>query len=315
MSHSWRDDGAAKFAQLREYASERETASGKPCTIWLDKACIDQDKIEQSLAVLPLFLAGCHDLLVLPGASYGTRLWCIIELYVFLHIGGKRERMVVRPLDVSVDHTLGQFDAAQALPPGVTFQPDIGLDHYRPANDDTREDFINRLAYSKSYSEQWLSMRRQQQQEQPLATSRGSGISDECRSQPDFRPRTGRGPMVERNKDGLPIGEFLYESGRERAMQCQALIDEMERAQLSTPRMGDGSRLLFEEAKLRRYRELYEAITRRDPGGELRAGTLSPKRRRLLRAVTLPQRRRRLLHTVTLSPRRQRLMRKKALKR
>ena len=43
--------------------------------IWLDKACIDQQNIDASLAVLPIFLAGCKSLLVLPGSTYATRLW------------------------------------------------------------------------------------------------------------------------------------------------------------------------------------------------------------------------------------------------
>jgi len=165
-----------------------------------------------------------------------------------------------------------QFDAAKTLPPGVTFQPDIGLDHYRPSNDDTKEDFVNRLAYSKSYSERWLSMRKQSQEQQH---QQKSGVSQDSRSQPEFHPQTGRGPIVERNKEHLPIGEFLYESGREKAMQSQAQAEEWERSQLSTPRIGEGSRQLFEETKRRKYRDLYEALVYRDPEQKLRSATLA----------------------------------------
>ena len=40
-----------------------------------DKACIAQDDIQANLACLPVFLAGCKELLVLAGATYSTRLW------------------------------------------------------------------------------------------------------------------------------------------------------------------------------------------------------------------------------------------------
>ena len=48
-----------------------------------DKACIDQNNIEQSLACLPVFLAGCQTLLVVAGPTYCSRLWCVMELFTF----------------------------------------------------------------------------------------------------------------------------------------------------------------------------------------------------------------------------------------
>jgi len=48
-----------------------------------DKACIDQSNIEQSLACLPVFLAGCQTLLVMAGPTYCSRLWCVMELFTF----------------------------------------------------------------------------------------------------------------------------------------------------------------------------------------------------------------------------------------
>jgi len=155
----------------------------------------------------------------------------------------------------------------RSLPPGVTFQPDIG-DNPRPPNDDNREDFVHRLAYSKSYSERWLSMRRQQEGEE--GAQGGS-------SNLEFHPQTGRGPIVERNKNGLPIGEFLYEHGKERSLrsQVEAEVAERERAQSSAPKVGEASRQLFEESKNRMYRELYCQLTSSDPEKRLRYETLS----------------------------------------
>ncbi|CAK9033682.1 Ras-related protein Rab-35 [Durusdinium trenchii] len=58
-----------------------------------------------------------------------------------------------------------QLESTRVLPPGVTFQPDIGLDPNRPSSEN-KEDFINRLAYSKSYSDRWVSLRRQKQEQE-----------------------------------------------------------------------------------------------------------------------------------------------------
>ena len=48
-----------------------------------DKACIDQNSIQQSLACLPVFLAGCQTLLVVAGPTYCSRLWCVMEIFTF----------------------------------------------------------------------------------------------------------------------------------------------------------------------------------------------------------------------------------------
>ena len=48
-----------------------------------DKACIDQNNIQQSLACLPVFLAGCQTLLVVAGPTYCSSLWCVMELFTF----------------------------------------------------------------------------------------------------------------------------------------------------------------------------------------------------------------------------------------
>jgi len=71
VSHSWRDDGRMKLQALHKW---RRTLRGRQqVTVWLDKACIDQGNIDASLACLPIFLASCHELLVLAGISYHTR--------------------------------------------------------------------------------------------------------------------------------------------------------------------------------------------------------------------------------------------------
>lgn len=49
--------------------------ASSPVRTQLDKLCIDQSNIEDTLASLPVFLAGCQTLLVLAGETYLARLW------------------------------------------------------------------------------------------------------------------------------------------------------------------------------------------------------------------------------------------------
>ncbi|CAJ1360632.1 unnamed protein product [Effrenium voratum] len=161
------------------------------------------------------------------------------------------------------------FKSLQALPPGVTFHPDIGTER---CDGETREDFVNRLAYSKSYSDRltcrrqlgrgWVSLQRKKQE-----TERQS---KELGGQPEFHPRTGRGPLVERNKEGLPIGDFLYEHGRRGKAAASSQVPE----QPSMPKVGANSQQLFEETKQRTYRQLFDWLTSIDPQGQLKAETM-----------------------------------------
>ena len=124
VSHSWSDDGAAKYARLLEWAKTdgvRSDGETHPL-IWLDKACIDQSAIELNLMCLPVSLSGCRSLVVLAGPTYTSRLWCVVELFVWLRVGGARERIKVAPLAHQAQlggggeaHTLfASFDAAKA---------------------------------------------------------------------------------------------------------------------------------------------------------------------------------------------------------
>jgi hypothetical protein len=116
ISHSWSDDGDAKFDRLQQWAAGRDSVS-----VWLDKACLDQRDITASLAGLPVFLAGCKKLLVLAGPTYASRLWCVMEIFVFVRMGGKQSDMVVRLLSGTTDlaPALLKFDAGKA----ETFDP------------------------------------------------------------------------------------------------------------------------------------------------------------------------------------------------
>jgi hypothetical protein len=108
ISHSWSDNGVAKFKRLQEWKNEElkkakdKKEDKKDVTIWLDKACLNQRDIQASLAGLPVFISGCKNLLVLAGDTYASRLWCVIELFVFVQLGRNvKENMIVKLLSVS----------------------------------------------------------------------------------------------------------------------------------------------------------------------------------------------------------------------
>ena len=65
----------------------------------MDKACIDQNNIDQALACLPVFLAGCQKLLVAVGPTYLARLWCVLELFTFFTMGGNMSDIELVVLD------------------------------------------------------------------------------------------------------------------------------------------------------------------------------------------------------------------------
>ena len=115
VSHSWNDDGPKKFDKLHEWA--KEFGKGENVLIWLDKSCIDQMRLDDQLACLPVFLAGCEKLVVLAGETYATRLWCCLELFVHFRMGGKAEDSVVKLLSEThtdfIDHFV-DFNASKA---------------------------------------------------------------------------------------------------------------------------------------------------------------------------------------------------------
>ena len=118
VSHSWSDEGPVKYDKLKEWAGGLDVGKDAETLLWVDKACIDQLNIDESLACLPVFVSGCQRLLLLVGPTYTSRLWCVMEVFIFLRMGGEREAMEVMLLDESADAALAsrlaKFDAAKA---------------------------------------------------------------------------------------------------------------------------------------------------------------------------------------------------------
>jgi len=122
VSHSWHDDAAAKWEALQEWRSWFRAKHGREPRVWLDKLCIDQNNIEADLRCLPVSLSGCKSLLVLYGPTYLSRLWCVIEIFTYIMMGGGVNdidvRLVLREEHADEDRTamvsaFEGFDVAQ----------------------------------------------------------------------------------------------------------------------------------------------------------------------------------------------------------
>lgn len=84
LSHSWHDDPQPKWDALEAWCEKFSRANGRAPTLWFDKVCINQEDIAQDLHCLAIFLAACNELLIICGETYITRLWCCVELFVYV---------------------------------------------------------------------------------------------------------------------------------------------------------------------------------------------------------------------------------------
>merc|ERR1719145_300426 len=67
-------------------------------------------------------MSGCKQLVILCGPSYLSRLWCILELFVYRHMGGSLEHIKLVPVlrpgfeaedMASISKSFKDFDASQ----------------------------------------------------------------------------------------------------------------------------------------------------------------------------------------------------------
>jgi len=98
ISHSWHDDAESKQQALKQWGDDFHMRNGHAPDIWFDKCCIDQANIEADLCCLPIFMSGCKQLVILCGPSYLSRLWCVLELFVFRHMGGSVDNVRLVPV-------------------------------------------------------------------------------------------------------------------------------------------------------------------------------------------------------------------------
>lgn len=123
LSHSWHDDAELKWAKLQEWRKVFKAKNFREPRMWIDKFCIDQADVERDLCCLPVFLAGCHHVLVLLGETYLTRLWCVAEIFVFSQMGRSAADIELRTLigRGNLEAVLASFDVQRA---SCTFESD-----------------------------------------------------------------------------------------------------------------------------------------------------------------------------------------------
>lgn len=122
LSHSWQDDGNAKWRALQRWREAFVAEHGREPLIWFDKCCIDQGNINLDLRCLPIFLKGCSSLVVLCGPTYLGRLWCILEIFTYVHMGGSIDDIKIVPVlrdsceledDEAIAASFDTFDARE----------------------------------------------------------------------------------------------------------------------------------------------------------------------------------------------------------
>jgi len=98
VSHSWHDDAGAKWAAMQSWRESFVQSHGREPRIWFDKFCIDQNHIQTDLRCLPIFLGGCERLVIFCGTTYLMRLWCVLEIFSYIMMGGRLSNVELVPV-------------------------------------------------------------------------------------------------------------------------------------------------------------------------------------------------------------------------
>ena len=64
---------------------------------------------------MPVYLSGCQTLLIMAGPTYCSRLWCVMEIFTFLFMGGKLDRIDIHALRASDDAPASPVDGRRSL--------------------------------------------------------------------------------------------------------------------------------------------------------------------------------------------------------
>lgn len=96
---------------LTEVCDMFQAVHGREPKVWIDKFCIDQLNIDESLLYLPVFASASRSVLIAVGSSYFSRLWCVWEMFVLSHCTDNFSNVVFWPLTGCDTTTLGEFRA------------------------------------------------------------------------------------------------------------------------------------------------------------------------------------------------------------
>jgi len=113
-SHSWHDPVDEKWEALQAWRRAFVAKHSREPLMWVDKYCISPQGIDEQLASLPVNLMACDAMLALVGPTYLTRLWCVLELWLFHQIGAEPHSLQVRVLETSA--VTSEADAEEYLP-------------------------------------------------------------------------------------------------------------------------------------------------------------------------------------------------------
>ncbi|CAE7468833.1 unnamed protein product [Symbiodinium natans] len=114
LSHSWQDACGRKWEALQAWRRKFKAQHLREPRLWIDKYCIDQQNIDDSLMCLPVFLASCHTLLIIAGETYFDRLWCMEEVFVYLQMERSVTSIELLPICHGLESHITSFDAENA---------------------------------------------------------------------------------------------------------------------------------------------------------------------------------------------------------
>jgi hypothetical protein len=129
ISHSWHDDALEKWRLLQLWRGAFKRRNKREPTIWFDRCCVDPSAAHFKSLVnyLPIYLAGCRTLVALNGPTYTSRLWCVLELYLFDELRLRDSRVDVltfgrasassshRAATATKESSTAMFDARRAV--------------------------------------------------------------------------------------------------------------------------------------------------------------------------------------------------------
>ena len=116
ISHSWHDPSDDKWDGMQLWRDRFKRKYGREPRVWFDKCCIDQLSIDDSLMCLPVHLAACKTFLMIAGPTYTSRMWCIMEIFVFLAAVDDISRLECIPLRASPQHSGTDTDEGEDAP-------------------------------------------------------------------------------------------------------------------------------------------------------------------------------------------------------
>lgn len=91
LSHSWHDSPRTKYDEIAKFSNDFYAKHGRQPVFWLDKVCINQDRIADGLKALPINVMTCKKILAVCGETYLNRLWCVLELCTLLSFMNESE--------------------------------------------------------------------------------------------------------------------------------------------------------------------------------------------------------------------------------